>query len=344
MSILVRSLQSANERPQLLQRARYELAAHPASSNAAVRCFADPAAHSHGDRTPSCSVSLLTGAFLCHACGARGGAYDAALAAGRTPRAAMELLRAHDLIDADPGRRRPAAPEPILDSPDNGRRLQFAACDEDVRVWADSLEADGRIVRRLILERAWAPTTMRRLGLGTDGSRVTIPIRNAQGRLREVLRYQPFGRREPKMLAVPGTRLGLIPHPAAEPRQPVLLVEGPPDMIAARSAGLSAIAVPGTASWQPHWARLLSGRRVTIVMDCDAPGRAAANRIAASLRQAAAGVEIVDLAPGRSDGYDLSDRIMERRRARHRGPTARSLALLLRPDRTPQPRRQNHAA
>ena len=51
-----------------------------ATDNANVRCFADPIAHRHGDRNPSCSVNLTTGAWNCHGCGAKGGAFDAATA------------------------------------------------------------------------------------------------------------------------------------------------------------------------------------------------------------------------------------------------------------------------
>jgi hypothetical protein len=66
---------------------------------APVRCFAAPEAHNRGDRNPSCSVSLASGAWNCHGCGARGGAYDAALALGHTPRSAMGLLIAHNLAE-----------------------------------------------------------------------------------------------------------------------------------------------------------------------------------------------------------------------------------------------------
>ena len=48
---------------------------------APIRCFAQPDAHNHNDRSPSCSVNLASGAWNCHGCGAHGGAYDAALAA-----------------------------------------------------------------------------------------------------------------------------------------------------------------------------------------------------------------------------------------------------------------------
>ena len=51
-----------------------------AKSEAPVGCFADPGAHAHGDRDPSCSVNVESGAWHCWGCGAAGGAYDAALA------------------------------------------------------------------------------------------------------------------------------------------------------------------------------------------------------------------------------------------------------------------------
>ena len=181
---------------------------------------------------------------------------------------------------------------------------------------------------------------IRQLQIGFDGARITIPVRDGRGALQGVLRYDPFGLRKPKMRAIPGTRLGLIPHPMRIAQKYVVLVEGPPDLIAARSCGLAAIAVPSTSAWQPAWAEQLTGKHVTLVMDCDPPGRAAAAKIAASLSAVGIRVETVDLAPGRSDGYDLTDRILERRR-QHPGPlNARAAAALLRPSRpstTPEP-------
>ena len=318
---------------------------------APIRCFAQPDAHNHNDRSPSCSINLASGAWNCHGCGAHGGAYDAALAAGLTPRDAMELLIANGL--AQPRRdsvmrsRRPPARSAAKATPSRASRARLALADADVHSWAEMLDADSRLVRRLILERAWAPRIMRALQVGFDGARITFPIRNAQGHLRGMLRYDAFGRRDPKMRAVAGTRLGLIPHPSAEASDHIILVEGPPDMIAARSAGLPAIAIPGTHAWQPAWAHLLTGRRVTIVMDCDAPGRRAAEEIAASLDETADGAEVVDLWPGRDDGYDLTDRILERRRIKPFSPrVARTVRELLAPhpsnrrhDRPPQSHR-----
>ena len=193
------------------------------------------------------------------------------------------------------------------------------------------LDDNSRLIRQLALKRAWGTRVIRDLQIGFDGARITIPIRDRHGALRGVLRYDPFGRRDPKMLAVPGTRLGLIPHPAREASDRIILVEGPPDMVAARSSGLPAIAIPGTTAWRPSWAQLLTGRRVTVVMDCDPPGRRAAGEIAKSLRAAAFPTDVVDLWPDRHDGYDLTGRILERRRTRTDPRAARTIASLLRP-------------
>jgi hypothetical protein len=311
-----------------------ELAAWP-QREAPVRCFAQPDAHNRDDRSPSCSVNLASGAWNCHGCGAHGGAYDAAIARGHSPRSAMELLIAHRLAeprDADRRAERTALTRRI----ETAARAELIATpltadDDDVRAWAHGLEDDGRLLRRLAIERAWTARVIRDLQIGVSGARIMIPIRNAHAELRGVLRYDPFGRRDPKMLAVTGTRLGLIPHPARVATKYVVLVEGPPDMVAARSLGLAAIAVPGTSAWRPHWAQLLHGRHVKIVMDCDAAGCRAAEQIHASLRVAAITSEIVDLWPDRDDGYDLTDRIVERKRQGPGRLTAAAVASLLAP-------------
>jgi DNA primase len=95
----------------------------------------------------------------------------------------------------------------------------------------------------------------------------------------------------------------------------VLLVEGEPDMIAARSQGLPAIAVPGVDAWRPGWAELLAGRDVTIIMDCDERGRVAAAAIESDLTCDSV-VRVLDLAPHRNDGYDVTDWLLQRQRSK----------------------------
>lgn len=99
----------------------------------------------------------------------------------------------------------------------------------------------------------------------------------------------------------------------SEPSEWIVLVEGPPDAISARSYGLPAIAVPGDDAWEAGWAQLLAGRRVSVVMDCDRPGREAAIRISSDLKAAGVGGAVIDLDPGRDDGYDLTGWLDDRR-------------------------------
>jgi hypothetical protein len=301
---------------QLPERARLE---------APVRCFADPAAHRREDRDPSCSVNLASGAWQCHACGARGGAYDAALAKGNSPRSAIDLMIARGLIErrsqirsarellCEPAgsRKMPAyASAPKRREEDGRSCMTLHASEQDVSRWQTELSRRPSLMETLLHERGWRLDTIRAVELGLDRGRITIPIRNARGQLRGVLRYQPAPSGRPKMLAVPGTRLGLVPHPVAETSGRIVLVEGPPDMIAARSRGLPAIAVPGDHAWQAAWSRLLAGRKVTIVMDADRMGREAAQRILHDLA-GHADAQNVDLDPGRDDGYDLTDWLVE---------------------------------
>ncbi len=285
-----------------------------------VRCFADPGAHRREDRDPSCSVNVLNGAWRCHACGARGGAYDAALAKGHSPRSAIDLMISHGLTER---RARLQTARELLSTPaDRAQPTQSHAAAARPRAQHSRSQigtstagtrrspAGPASWRDSATNAAGTTTPIRALELGFDRGRITIPIRNARGSLRGLLRYQPEPTSRPKMLASQGSRLGLIPHPAVEASERVLLVEGPPDMIAARSNGLPAIAVPGDHAWHAAWATLLAGRQITIIMDADRQGRSAAQRIGADLATTA-DPQILELAPHRNDGYDLTDWLLE---------------------------------
>jgi hypothetical protein len=283
---------------------------------ATVRCFAAPDAHRRGDRNPSCSVNLVHGAWHCHGCGADGGPFDAATARGHSDRAAMDLMVAYRLAERDPYRRPNASVRARARSTSSATarptRTPLRPTIEDVDRWRSALAADTELIAKLARDRGWLYATMLELELGVDRRRITIPVRDDERRLIGLLRYQPWPRpREPKMLAVAGSRRALLPHPAAESSSHVLLVEGEPDMIRARSRGLPAIAVPGVGSWRTPWVQLLGGREVTVIMDCDEQGRTAAATIASDLSSVGV-VRVFDLAPDRNDGYDLTDWLEER--------------------------------
>jgi hypothetical protein len=206
-------------------------------------------------------------------------------------------------------------PESISTRPARSLRAPLRSIAGDIERWRAALAADTDLIGKLSRERGWLYATMLELELGVDRRRITIPIRDDACRLVALLRYQPWPQLgEPKMVATAGSRRALLPHPAAEPSTHVLLVEGEPDMIAARSHGLPAIAVPGVDAWRPGWAQLLAGREVTVIMDCDERGRAAATAIESDLSSDCA-VRVLDLAPHRNDGYDVTDWLLQRQRS-----------------------------
>jgi hypothetical protein len=290
-----------------------------AHTEASIRCFADGDAHRRGDRDPSCSVNLEHGAWHCHACGARGGAFDAATHLGYTPRAAIDLMVRHGLVERRSrpvtATRRAAPRTSIAAAGHQPVRPKLAITELDVRHWQAALTEQTELIGRLTRDRGWLYSAMWELGLGFDCGRITIPVRNEHRRLVGLLRYRPWPQGRPKMLATSGSRRALLPHPAAEPSRQLLLVEGEPDMIAARSRELPAIALPGVDAWRPQWAPLFAGREVTIIMDCDTEGRRAAERIAADLRGHAEAA-VLDIAPERDDGYDLTDWFTDNPRTR----------------------------
>lgn len=282
----------------------------------AVRCFADPAAHCREDRSPSCSINLRSGAYFCHGCGARGGAYDAALTCGLATRAAIDLMVEHGLTARRENMSGTRAQTRRAPGPEPPRKVARSSLRPDVserelRRYRDRLVGERELLSRLWANRAWATPTLLAHDIGWDGARIVIPVREA-GRLCAVLRYAPAWRRKgPKMIAVTGSRHALFPDPALMREHDELwLVEGPPDALAALSAGIPAVAVPGTHAWNPDWSERLAGRDVVICMDCDTPGRSAAARVAADLAGVANHVRTLDLEPRRHDGYDLTDALL----------------------------------
>jgi hypothetical protein len=312
----------------------------PASdrTEASVRCFANPDEHQHGDRNPSCSINLENGAWNCHGCLDSGGPYDAADRRGRTPREAMDLLITFGLAQRrgrrSAGLRRPERPRharppgPPAPPP---RRLELD--EHQLARWQRQLrDARWPLAELRPEQRAmWKLDVLTMLGVGLDGHRLAIPIRDAGGALQGALRYAPSRHTgQLKALAMSGSRHGLIPHPSTDPTEEIVLDEGVPDLISARSLGIPAFALSSPDAWRASWAELLAGRCVLVVMDCDLTGRTASARILEDLLAADVRAAAVDLSPQRSDGYDLTDWLTDHRHRHDVVPPLRRLIAMAR--------------
>jgi DNA primase len=115
------------------------------------------------------------------------------------------------------------------------------------------------------------------------------------------------------MWADRGTRRELFPPPetiADEEHDGLLwLCEGESDVVRFWSVGLVAVGVPGAQNWKDAWGARFAGRRwrVVVVFDCDQAGRSNAIRVTRTLIDTGVDARILDLAPDRDDGFDLSD-------------------------------------
>lgn len=212
----------------------------------------------------------------------------------------------------EPGRR--AAPVPK-------RSLMIEA-----RSAADRLQRDPEILERLGRQRGFAKEALRRMGVGWDGERLTLPVTNAKGELHDVLRYDPFKGGKWKMLAGKGkSRLPWPPPEKVDPPAypwPLLVVEGEGTAISLMSCGILAVALPGAVSrptgdfrnpgrfrgvgWHQSWcARFGKFKELALFPDDDESGRTLMNTVAADLEIRAYKYVYVDLELG--DGNDLGD-------------------------------------
>lgn len=201
----------------------------------------------------------------------------------------------------------------------------FLLTEDDVEGWADRLARHTAMLAWLWEHKGWTSDALVGEYVGYDGERLTLPVRDAGGFLRGLVRYAPGGK--PKTMAVKGTPRDLWPAPETI-AGPLLLVEGEPDVISAVSLGINAVALPGAATWRDEWAQRLAGRRIVVMTDCDGPGRAAAARAVERLAPVA-WVRSVDLAPQRDDGFDLGDLLLAQREKGGLDVLSRRLKALL---------------
>lgn len=142
--------------------------------------------------------------------------------------------------------------------------------------------------------------------------------RDESGRLLfQVVRFEPkaFRQRRPDgkggwTWGLGDTRrvLFLLPELlAADPTEPVFIVEGEKDALNLAGLGVVATCNPmGAGKWRDEYGAALAGRRVVVIPDNDEPGRAHALAVTRSLHGISASVKIVDL-PDLPPSGDISD-------------------------------------
>jgi hypothetical protein len=314
----------------------------------------------HEDRRASAAI-FESGVLACAACG-RFSPFDWLLVCGLSAAETVELLVELGLR-ADRSERRSAdfrgAPKTRrAESPSKGLRgptasalssVSAPACEPAPELPGDVLvRLAGAVFERRRLDgrlaelRGFAPAVLdlagasigRAAGYGFAGPRAAlgelrllVPSRDERGRTVGLLAIapNPTRRHEPKLLALAGRpRLPLelvtIPEPVA---RVLLVAEGELDGIAAASAGIPAVGVPGAGGFERHAVRIVELarehglERAVLVPDADAAGRASFRALAEAIEDAGAPATFADVLDDSADvGSTLVDLAAELELAR----------------------------
>jgi hypothetical protein len=266
---------------------------------------------SHADRKPSFTVNSSTGRFRCWSQCDKGGDVIELVQwlDGRNLQDAIAYLAGRYGLSPDTSYRAPVRKGP---PPPAAPRVVTQAADT-CRPHPDP-EVAARIMAGFLAGRGWTAEVAAEVGLSVvldlaGRPRVRFPFYREGVALlwqdRAVLDGQT-----PKWLTPAGAVLyphGLDvldrfgPNIATCPPCPIVqapavwVVEGPADAVTLRSLwpDLAAIGLPGTKSWQAHYADALAGLPVVIVTDNDPAGQALREQVTADLRPKSLPINVV---------------------------------------------------
>jgi hypothetical protein len=207
------------------------------------------------------------------------------------------------------------------------RRRDWRAIELESFACAVRLQHEPKVLERMRFGRGWAASALEKLGVGWDGSRLTLPVRASDLKLHDVLRYDPFTQRR-KILA--GKGKSRLPWPSPEyldASKVLFLVEGEGTAISMASVGLTAVALPGSVSkpttstsrpgrwqgagWHPKWAeRFRRFRGIICLPDCDAQGRALMQAASYDIAKTGVNTHLIDIGRKSDDGRDIADHLL----------------------------------
>lgn len=273
----------------------------------------------HGDTDPSANWNIRNGLFKCQACSAAGSPIDFLMLGGADYKTALTEVGRIAGMDP-PGKTNGAARTSTASTAPRG---QSKLTETNVKAWAEAALRNVELTHWFADKRGFTEDTLRRFELGWDGERVTIPVRDENGKLVNVRRYARDSKGESgKMLplmtgAGPDVTTRLYPMPPAMFGE-VLLVEGEWDAILAQQYGFTeAMSVTaGAGNWNPSLTALFAGRTVIIAYDNDDAGRKGAIRVASILASADQGTNVRILQiPNLPSKGDITDFFVEQGRS-----------------------------
>lgn len=263
----------------------------------------------HDDQTASANVNVNTGLWFCHAENEGGSLIDF-LMKRHGGRYADAIARLEELAG---GARTPVtsapAPTPAASPRSAASAKPTRLTQANVEAWAGALPKNLELVDWLHDHRGFTDETIERWKLGWDGQRVTIPVWDSDGKLRNVRRYKRDAADGDKMLPLAtGSEAATRLHPPIVGKfDELILVEGEWDMMLMQQNGFdnTLTVTSGAGIFKQDWVPDFAGKKVTIWFDNDDAGRKGATRVANMLAPVAS-VAIANV-PGLPPKGDATD-------------------------------------
>lgn len=282
---------------------------HPNGANeVAVHC------PFHEDSRASMSINLETGLWRCFGCDLSGDVYTFQMEQEgvdfKEAKHQLDKLGFHTDVDIewdDIG-------EPHNTAKGKAKKQDAAISEDVVASLAENLWQNEAVLGFLRDKRGLSDETIHTYQLGYRNGRITIPVRDDEGVVRNIRQYSPTDKATGKVISW-GQGFGsvrLFPSPASWDERPLLICEGEMDTLLARQLGFNAVTSTGGAgTWKTEWAGLFRGLTVAICYDVDDAGEKGAAIVARSLDGIAEEIRIVHLPLTEPKGADITNYIVD---------------------------------
>jgi len=177
-----------------------------------------------------------------------------------------------------------------------------------IEKWNQALLSNSQRLKAFMEQRGIERKTVIDWEIGWDGSRYTIPVRDVDGELVNVRRYQMGGNHTNKMLNLPGHGSAVLFRPdILRDNEDIVITEGETDCILLNQTGIPAVThTAGAGTFRAAWASQFVDKNVWICYDADDAGRKGAKRVESILTEFAQNVFVINI-PMTTKGADVTD-------------------------------------
>lgn len=237
----------------------------------------------HMEKTPSFTVNRETGEWYCHA-GCGGGAEKEFIA------------KYYDVS--------PKIAKYAVSYWEAKGRMPFPS-EEQIDKWHEALMAQPKELEAL-RQFGWTDETIKKLRIGIEDLRITIPVKSRNGQWVNVRKYMPSYRRQQGQHNAKCTNITNLgqkryyPYEAFE-EQEIYIIEGEKDCITGRSQGLNTVTSTGGSAIPTDEILLFKDKDVVLMLDSDSVGNRNTQNYIALLRNIVRSLRIVEFPEGVKD-------------------------------------------